>query len=69
MDHTILIEIQKSQKKPKKNPWETDSEEDDDISDFSGVSDEEESDDDFRPVTKKAKSNGASAKLALGLPS
>ncbi|XP_063685282.1 DNA topoisomerase 2-alpha-like isoform X2 [Bolinopsis microptera] len=50
--------------KPKKNPWETDSEEDDDISDFSGVSGEE-SDEDFRPVTKKAKSatNGAALKL------
>ena len=50
--------------KPKKNPWETDSEEDDDISDFSGVSGDE-SDGDFRPVTKKAKSatNGAAVKL------
>ena len=60
-------------RKPKKNPWETDSDEDDDISDFSGVS-EEDSDGDFRPDTKKAKtnSNGAVVKrepeLSLGKP-
>ena len=60
-------------RKPKKNPWETDSDEDDDISDFSGVSDED-SDGDFRPDTKKAKTNtnGAVVKrepeLSLGKP-
>jgi hypothetical protein len=44
----------------KKNPWETDSEESENISDFSGVSDGgSDSDGDFRPATKKAKSNGS----------
>lgn len=50
-------------KAPKKNPWETDSEEEEDISDFSGISDEG-SDGDFRPSSKKAKiSNGNGIKM------
>lgn len=51
-----------SAKKPKKNPWETDSEDEEEISDFSGVSDDNgsDSDGDFRHVSKKVKANGNS---------
>ena len=55
----------KSTDKPKKNPWETDSEEESEISDFSAPSDVD-SDGDFRPAPKKPKPsssrNGATVK-------
>ena len=47
-------------KSPKKNPWETDSEDENELSDISVVSDGEVSDDDFEQTSKKVKTNGTS---------